>query len=215
VVKYIELIIFDLDGTLVDSREDIANAVNFTLKYTGLKEKSKQEISSYIGKGLEDLIRKSLGKRQGALLGRALSVFEEYYRKHSTDKSVLYPNIKEILEHFKDKKKVIITNRNYEFALITLKSLDIYNYFKDVVGGDDVGCAKPSSCPVDKILCSLNVNKEKTIIVGDMDIDILAGKRAGIVTCAVTYGIGRKEDIIKAKPDFIIDNMIELKNIIK
>ena len=212
--KYIDLIIFDLDGTLVDSREDIANAVNFTLKDIGLKEKSKQEISSYIGKGVEDLIRKSLGERQDALFGRALSVFEEYYRKHSTDKSVLYPNVKEILEYFKEKKKVIVTNRNYEFALLTLKALGIYDYFEDIVGGDDIGCMKPSSCPLDKFVHRPNMNKEKAIIVGDMDIDILAGKRAGIITCGVTYGIGKKEVIIKARPDFIIDNIIKLKDII-
>ena len=213
-MKYVDLIIFDLDGTLVDSREDIANAVNFTLKDIGLKEKSKQEISSYIGRGIEHLIRESLGNKQGVLLKRAQSVFEEYYRKHSTDNSVLYPNVKEILEYFKNKKKVIVTNRNYEFALLTLKALGVYGHFEDIIGGDDIGCMKPSSCPLDKTMHRLNMNKEKTIIVGDMDIDILAGKRTGIATCGVTYGIGKKEDIIKAKPDFIIDNIIKLSDII-
>jgi len=213
-MKYIDLIIFDLDGTLVDSRDDIANAVNFTLKKIGLKEKSISEISSYIGTGIEDLIGKSLGNKQEVLLTRALSVFEKYYRKHSTDNSVLYPNVKEILEYFKNKRKVIITNRNYEFALIVLNKLGIYDYFENVVGGDDIGCMKPSSCPLDISMNRLNTNKEEAIIVGDMDIDIVAGKKAGIITCGVTYGIGKKEDIIKAKPDFIIDDIIDLKSII-
>jgi len=213
-MKYIDLIIFDLDGTLVDSRDDIANAVNFTLKKIGLKEKSISEISSYIGTGIEDLIGKSLGNKQEVLLTRALSVFEKYYRKHSTDNSVLYPNVKEILEYFKNKRKMIVTNRNYEFALIVLNKLGIYDYFENVVGGDDIGCMKPSSCPVDISMNRLNTNKEEAIIVGDMDIDIVAGKKAGIITCGVTYGIGKKEDIIKAKPDFIIDDIINLKNII-
>lgn len=213
-MKYIDLIIFDLDGTLVDSRDDIANAVNFTLKKIGLKEKSISEISSYIGTGIEDLIGKSLGNKQEVLLTRALSVFEKYYRKHSIDNSVLYPNVKEILEYFKNKRKVIVTNRNYEFALIALNKLGIYDYFEHVVGGDDIGCMKPSSCPLDRSMNRLNTNKEEAIIVGDMDIDIVAGKKAGIITCGVTYGIGKKEDIIKAKPDFIIDDIIDLKNII-
>ncbi len=213
-MKYIDLIIFDLDGTLVDSRDDIANAVNFTLKKIGLKEKSISEITSYIGKGVEDLIRGSLGNKQEALLTRALSVFEEYYKKHSTDNSVLYPNVKEILEYFKNKRKAIVTNRNYEFALIALNKLGIYDYFESIIGGDDIGCMKPSSCPLDISMNKLNTNKEEVIIVGDMDIDIIAGKRAGIITCGVTYGIGKKEDIIKAKPDFIIDDIIDLKSII-
>jgi len=213
-MKYIDLIIFDLDGTLVDSRDDIANAVNFTLKKIGLKEKSISEISSHIGTGVEDLIRKSLGNKEEVLLKRALSVFEEHYKKHSTDNSVLYPNVKEILEYFKGKRKVIVTNRNYEFALLTLKTLGIYDYFEHIIGGDDIGCMKPSSCPLDMSMQRLNASKEEAIIVGDMDIDIVAGKKAGIVTCGVTYGIGKKEDIIKAKPDFIIDGIINLKNTI-
>ena len=213
-MKYIDLIIFDLDGTLVDSREDMANAVNFTLKQIGLREKNISEISSYIGKGIEDLIRGSLGNKQEALLKRALSIFVEYYRKHSTDTTVLYPNVKEILEYFKNKRKTIVTNRNYEFALTTLNKLGIRDYFEDIVGGDDIGCMKPSSCPLDRSMGRLNADKEKAIIVGDMDIDIVAGKKAGIITCGVTYGMGKKEDIIKAKPDFIIDNIVDLKSII-
>lgn len=213
-MKYVDLIIFDLDGTLVDSRQDIANAVNFTLSYLGLKRKSKEEISSYIGGGVEDLIRKSLGHKGGLLLKKAQSNFERYYRRHSTDNSVLYPNVKEALEYFKAKRKVVVTNRKYEFSILALKALSICNFFEGVIGGDDLGCQKPSSCPLDKIIRDLDINREKTIIVGDMDIDISAGKKAGIATCGVTYGIGKKEDVIKARPDFIIDDVIRLKDII-
>lgn len=212
--QYIDLIIFDLDGTLVDSRKYIANAVNFTLNHVGLKEKSRSEITFYIGQGVEDLIRKSLGNKQDALLKRALSVFEEYYRKDATGNSILYPGVQEILEYFKKKRKVMVTNRNYEFDALTLKALGIHDYFTDIIGGDNIGCMKPSSCPLDIALCRLDINEEKSIIVGDMDIDILADKKGGIVTCAVTYGIGKKEDILRAKPDFIIGNIAELKNII-
>jgi phosphoglycolate phosphatase len=209
-----DLIIFDLDGTLVDSRQDIANAVNFTLREVGLSEKSPGQISSYIGMGVEDLIRKSLGNKQNSSLKRALPIFEQYYRKHCTDNSTLYPGVEEILNFFKHKKKAIITNRNREFAVATLKAIGIYDYFEDIIGGDDTNCMKPSSCPLDKFLYGLDINKDRTIIVGDMDIDILAGKRAGIITCGVTYGIGKREDITKAKPDFIIDRIIELEEII-
>jgi len=212
-MKYVDLIIFDLDGTLVDSREDIANAVNHTLRKVGLKEKSLSEITSYIGTGMRDLIRKSLGEECG-LFDKSLSIFEDYYRRHCAECSVLYQGVKEILEHFKDKRKAIVTNRNYKFALLILKALGIYDYFQDIIGGDDIGCMKPSYCPLDSLMQRFNIDREKTIIVGDMHIDILAGKRAGIITCAVTYGIGRKEDIVKAKPDYIIDNILKLKEII-
>lgn len=212
-MKYVDLIIFDLDGTLVDSREDIADAVNHTLRQLGIREKSPEEVSSYIGTGVKDLIKKSLGEKEH-IADRALSLFEAYYRKHSTDKSVLYAGVLDILEHYGDKRKAIVTNRNYEFAVNTLKALGIYDYFENITGGDNLGCVKPSSCPLDDTVHKLKTGKSKTIMIGDMYIDILAGKRAGVLTCAVTYGIGKKEDILKSKPDFIIDSITELKKII-
>jgi len=213
-MEYIDLIIFDLDGTLIDSRRDIANAVNHTLKEVGLEEKSVSEISSYIGTGVEDLIRRSLGKKQDSLFKKALSVFIEYYREHCLDNTYLYSGVKDVLEYFKNKRKVIVTNRRYETAILALRKLGVYNYFEDVLGGDDLGYLKPSSCLLDEVIHRLNIEKERTIIVGDMDVDILAGKRAGITTCAVTYGIGKKGDILKTKPDYIIDNILKLKGII-
>ncbi|OGW74755.1 MAG: hypothetical protein A2Z72_07815 [Omnitrophica bacterium RBG_13_46_9] len=209
-----ELLLFDLDGTLVDSRKDITNAVNATLKKLDFKEKSMQEITSYVGTGVEDLMRKSLGTSDPAILKKALAILEECYRHYLADQSVLYPGVRDVLEYFKAKKKAIVTNRNYEFVGPTLRALKIYDYFEDVIGGDDACCMKPSSCPLDKTIMRFNVAKEKTIIIGDMDIDILAGKKAGIVTCAVTYGLGKKEDIIKAEPEYIIDTIIQLKSII-
>lgn len=213
-MKNIDLIIFDLDGTLLDSKEAIADGVNFALKEVGLQEKSKAEIISYIGTGVDDLIIKSLGEEKEGLFAKTKTAFENY-RKNLPDGSHLYPGVKEILEYFKVKRKIIATNRKREFTLPVLKSLGIYDYFKDIIAGDDVACMKPSSCPLDAAMMRNNINKERTIIVGDMDIDVLAGKKAGIWTCAVTYGIGRKGDIVKIKPDFIIDNILELKQIIK
>ena len=213
-MHYIELIIFDLDGTLVDSKEAIAKGVNFALGELGLQEKNALEISSYIGTGVDDLIRKSLGQGKEHYFEKTKSLFENY-RKHSPDSSRLYPGAKEILEYFKNKRKTIVTNRKYEFALPTLKKLGIYDYFEVILGADDIECKKPSACPLDRAVAKFNINKEKTIIVGDMDIDILAGKSAGILTCAVTYGIGKREAILKAKPDYTIDNILKLKEIIK
>lgn len=214
-MEFVELIIFDLDGTLIDSRQDITNSVNYTLTKLGLRRKRIEEISSYIGTGVEDLIRRSLGSKDDVLFNEAISLFKDYYRKHFTDNSILYPGAKEVLEYFKHKKKIIITNRNYEFAVMGLEHLGINMFFDDVIGGDDRDCRKPSSCSLDRTIHRLDICKERTIIVGDMDIDVITGRNAGINTCAVTYGIGKKRDIIKAKPDFIINSLIELKNIIE
>ncbi|MFC1590316.1 HAD family hydrolase [Candidatus Omnitrophota bacterium] len=211
-MKKVDMIIFDLDGTLIDSRADIANAVNHTLRSLGLKEKSVDEICSYVGKGVEELVRKSLGEENTALLDEALPALEAYYREHSSDRSTLYPHVEETLERFKDKKKVIATNRKREFALLSLEKMGIERYFEEVIGADDSRHMKPSPCPLDRTLRNMDISKDKAIIVGDMNIDIMTGKAAGIATCAVTYGLGKREDIIKAKPDYIIDDIQELKD---
>lgn len=159
-MKSVELIIFDLDGTLVDSKEGIANSVNLALKEVGVSQKSNQEIISYIGIGVDHLIRTSLGKEYEHLFEKTKSVFENY-RRSSLDGSKPYPGVEEILDYFKNKKKVIVTNGKREFALLTLKRCNIYNYFADVIGGDELDCMKPSSCPLDAVMAKFNMNKEK------------------------------------------------------
>lgn len=110
---------------------------------------------------------------------------------------------------------VIVTNRSKKMANLTLQNLGIEYYFKDIIGGDDADCLKPSACPLHKALQRCVATKDKSMIVGDTDRDIRSGKNAGILTCGVTYGIGRREDIEKAKPDYIIDDLLALKEMVQ
>lgn len=213
-MKDVDTIIFDLDGTLVDSKKDIVNSVNFTLKQLGLRSKPFDEIVSFIGTGVNSLIRRSIGEENKSLFNKSISIFENHYKKHAADKSKLYPHVKDILEYFRDKALFVVTNRKKNMAQITLHSLGIDKYFKDVIGGDNESCLKPSACSLDKALEGVE-DRKRIIIVGDMDLDVLTGKEAGILTCAVTYGIGKKEDILRAKPDYIIDGMLELEEIVR
>ena len=210
----INILIFDIDGTLVDGRKDIVRAVNFTLSTLGLKQKTFESIVSYIGTGVIDLIKKSLGEENLALTDKGLDIFRKYYLQHCADESVLYPHVKEALDYFKDKKMIILTNRHIKSAKILLNHLKIKNYFEQIIGADDEKCKKPSPCPINNISSQFNIRKEKIIIIGDMDIDILTGKNAGIKTCWVTYGLGKKEDVQKLRPNYIINNLLELKDVI-
>jgi phosphoglycolate phosphatase len=210
-----DLLIFDIDGTLVDARKDIVKAVNYTLRELDIPLKSFDQIVSYIGTGVKDLLTRSLGRENNALLDKSLSVFGNYYRDHLADEAVLYPHVVEILEYFKEKTKAIISNRNKEFAELILVKLGIDKYFRNVEGADDNGCNKPDPCLLNNILRDIGTDKKRTIMIGDMDLDILAGKNAGVFTCGVTYGIGKKKDILKSGPDFIIDDLLKLKEIIK
>jgi len=213
--RKIELIIFDLDGTLVDSRQDIVNAINFMLNELGLAQKTQNEIISYVGNGILQLIDRVLHPKQAELKKRGLDIFKGYYKAHPADYTYLYPGVGEVLDYFKNKQMAVITNRNYNSSVTILKKLSIYSYFGDVIGDDNTNCLKPSRCQFDILLERKAIqDRQKVIMVGDMDVDILAGRASGILTCVTTYGFGKKEDLEKAKPDYMIDDILKLKDII-
>jgi phosphoglycolate phosphatase len=215
-MRAIELIIFDLDGTLVDSRKDIVNAANFMLESLGFNKKPFDEIVSYVGKGVKALIKNALGKNEDGLSDKALEIFKSYYIQHPADYAYLYPGVIETLKHFDRKKKAVITNRNHKSSETILEKMGIADYFEDIIGDDNTTCLKPSKCQFDKLFDKLSLrNRGKVIMVGDMDIDILAGRAAGVSTCAVTCGLGKRLDIERSMPDYIIDEMTQLKDIIK
>lgn len=208
----IDVIFFDVDGTLVDARKDIVNAVNFAMKRLKLKPRPAREIVSYVGTGVRDLLRQTIGKDDKGLIDKGVKLFAGRYVKHPVDEAKLYPHVRSTLEYFKDKRKFIVTNRYSSFAEAALKGLGIRDYFEDILGGDDEGCLKPSPCVLKKTISQLGINKNRIIIVGDMSIDILTGKNSGIRTCFVTYGLGKLKDVKNLRPDYIIDNISELKN---
>ena len=182
----VDVIFFDVDGTLVDARIDIANAVNYMLKRVGVRERSEKLITSYIGTGVKDLITKSLGSGNSRLVDDAIGIFSGYYFRHSADNARLYPHVEETLDFFKNKRKYILTNRYSRFADITLRKLGIRAYFDGIIGGDDDNCLKPSACVLDRFLPRFRIDKSKVLIVGDMVNDIMTGKNSGVKTCWVT-----------------------------
>jgi len=213
-MKNYKLLIFDLDGTLINSQEGIAQAVIATLQHFSLPLKSPDEIVSYVGTGVEDLIRKSTNLDSGGLFTQTMEFFKQNFSAIADIHSQLYPHVCDILNYFNQKEKIIITNRKRAIALRSLSYFKIDHYFSAIIGGDDLTCMKPSGCPLEKCMAQLNVEKQYTIIIGDMAIDINAGKNAGIDTCALTSGIGKKEAILHAQPDYVISDIIQLKTII-
>ena len=210
----VELIIFDLDGTLIDSRIDIANSVNYTLKQLGLNPLDERVILGYVGDGVRSLIERTLSPSNLNLFERGLSTFLAYYSEHLLDNTFFFPGVTETLNFFADKKMAVISNKPEVLSINTLKGLGISNFFKAVVGGDTLEKKKPAPEPVLKVLEDLNVGREKAIIVGDSYVDIEAGKAAGIMTCGVTYGFKSRDAILKAEPNFMIDHLTELKEIV-
>ncbi len=211
----VEAIFFDVDGTLVDSRKDIAIAMNFALRGLGLVEKPEEVIVSYIGTGVRDLIKKSIGNGDEDLIDKGVKLYSDHYMAHAIDHAGIYPGVVRTLEHFSLKRKFILTNRYSGFADATLKGLGLRGYFEDIIGGDDESCLKPSACVMDRALPRFGLDRTRSMIVGDMAIDIMTGKNSGIRTCFVTYGLGKLGDVETLGPDFVIGRMDELIDIIK
>lgn len=205
-----ELIIFDLDGTLIDSSEDIAWAVNKTLRQMGFEEFSYQAIKERIGWGVKMLLQKALPEEKHNLLEEARAIFMGYYGNHLLVKTKLYPGAKGVLEHFKGKKLAIATNKPLNLTEKILDQLNISVCFQKVVGGDGVQNKKPAPEAIEIILKELKALPGKAVFIGDSKIDIEAGKKAGIITIGAAYGFRGRQELEEAGADVIIDDIKEL-----
>ncbi|MEN2986157.1 MAG: HAD-IA family hydrolase [Thermodesulfovibrionaceae bacterium] len=210
----VELIIFDLDGTLVDSCKDIANALNYCLQRRGYKGLPLNVVKTMIGEGVRRLIEKVIEyKKLQISTEEMIECFVSYYKAHITDFTKPYPKVKETLKVFKNIKKAIISNKLTELTIETVKNLSLIHYFDFIGGSDSFQERKPSALPIIEVMKKLNSKPENTIIVGDSELDIKAGKSAKIKTVAVTYGYGDRNSLSEA--DFKIDRFEDLIEIVK
>jgi phosphoglycolate phosphatase len=208
----IKLIIFDLDGTLIDSSQDIANAINHAILGTGLPDVSNEETIKLIGEGITRLIEKLLEPDLLAKSDEVLKKFMNYYSSHLVENTRLYPFVKETLQGLKDFRKVVLSNKRASFSTEILEKLGVSEYFDAVLGSDTVEEKKPSPKPVNSLLDEFSVSRDKAIIVGDSDIDIKTGRAAGIRSIGVTYGYRSKEILHEA--DLLIDDLRQLEHVI-
>jgi phosphoglycolate phosphatase len=210
----IKLIIFDLDGTLINSIEDITNALNYAFEPFGVNHLTTDEVTTLIGEGPLKLVQDALTKRNLLLDANVLVTrFIGYYASHPVDRTVLYPGTREMLEMLKDLKMAIVTNKTEKLSFDILKKFDLDKYFDMVVAVDTIAERKPSPGPVIHVLLALNVAPEDTVIVGDSEIDIQTGKASFVRTVAITHGYGRNG--FQREADFIIASLPELIDIVK
>jgi phosphoglycolate phosphatase len=210
----IKLLIYDLDGTLIDSRADIAHSVNWMLKQLGFKELELSAISGHVGEGVAHLMKSVLklssGRDEEKLVERAVKLYRGRYAEHLLDQTKLYPSVKGVLEHFKSRQQAVITNKPEGFSRQILKALGVGYYFFRIVGGDQAIAKKPSPGSVFELMRSLGVEAREAVFIGDSEIDIQTGKNAGIYTIGVTYGFKTKEHVENARPDFVYHDLNEL-----
>ena len=222
----IKLIIFDLDGTLIDSSVDITNALNYALEPYAVQPLTVDDTIKMVGEGITRLIEKIVDSRGNGVLRRAVAEFRqnpqrlqdirtevkdrflEYYSQHILDYTREYPGVRETLDQLGMYKKAVISNKMESLSRRVLDGLGLLRHFDMVVGSDTTPEKKPSPLPIRKVLSDLQVHPDSAMIVGDSNYDIDAGKAAGIATVAVTYGYRPREVIAHA--DFIIDRITDL-----
>jgi len=208
----IKLLMFDLDGTLVDTCVDITNALNHALNSHGFKSLAVEDTKKLVGEGLTKLVEKVLGSEKDRLRDDVMRKFLDYYSEHLADHSREYPHVRETLEMLTGYKKAVISNKRESLSTKLLDLTDLLKYFNLVVGSDTTSEKKPSAVPVIYVLQKFDVSAREALMIGDSNYDIEAARKAGVRTAAVTYGYRGRRYLADA--DFIIDSFGNLPSVL-
>jgi len=218
----IRLVIFDLDGTLVDSRRDLATSINAMLAHCGRPELPLEVIASYIGDGAPMLVRRALGDPDDEQsLKQALEFFLAYYREHKLDTTVVYPGIADALAALRtggngggQRRMAVLSNKPVNPSRAIVDALGLGGFFVQVYGGNSFPTKKPDPLGAITLARENAVEPGQTLIIGDSDIDVLTARNAGMWSCGVTYGFA-PHSLAQAPPDVLVDMPEELPLVLK
>lgn len=220
-LKRPEMVLIDVDGTLVDSVPDLAYCVDEMLKALGMPTRGEAAVRHWVGNGVERLVKRGLinaldGEPDEELYNRALPIFRELYAKNTSKRSCLYEGVPEALAFLKTTGVKIgcVTNKASEFTLPILKDLGIADYFETVLCGDMVERKKPDPQPLLMSAEKLGVAPEDSMMLGDSMSDVKAARAAGFAIVCMSYGYNHGEDIRDYNPEAVVDSMIEIRDII-
>jgi len=206
----VRALIFDLDGTLIDSKLDLALSVNAALGEMGRGPLPHEQIFSYVGQGAPNLIGRALG--QGATEEeclRGLEFFIKYYSVHKLDHTVLYPGVREALDALSGMPMAILTNKPVGASCGIIKGLGLAGHFRFVYGGNSFERKKPDPLGIETILRDFGVAPAQSMVVGDSEIDVQTARNAGTWVCGVTYGFGSHR-FDEYPPDLLVDALTDL-----
>ena len=209
------LIIFDLDGTLIDSSQDLAISTNATRAHFGLPALSQAVINSYVGNGAGVLVEKAMGSQTAReTVADALTFFLQYYRTHSLQHTRLYDGIRAALEALAEEHDLsVLTNKPQKISFDILAALGVQKFFRRVIGGDSLERKKPDPMGILELMREADTSNEATLMVGDSSVDVLTARNAGVRSCGVRWGF--QPDTFEAvSPDFQIHTPGELSAIV-
>ncbi len=209
------LFIFDLDGTLIDSRADITASLNLMLARMHLRALEESRVADFVGNGVPKLVERALQEVAGRppdsdLLERGIALFRDEYGNHLLDRTRLCPGAHEALDGLPWACFAVATNKPESFSRRILEGLGIGHRFKTILGGDSVQKRKPDPEALLKAMAFCNASPAETAMVGDSAIDIEAGKAAGVTTCGVLGGFRPRRELEAAGCDLVIESLFEL-----
>lgn len=205
--REVDLFLFDLDGTLSDSKKDLVTAINKTLVSFGFSELPEDTVITLVGKGVSKLLANFSG--DGAAKFETFRVYIEHLDKHLLDTTKPFPGVVETLSSI-TKKKAVVTNKLKSMAERVVTGLGIADTIDFIVGADTAQSMKPNPDPIIFALKQFGIEPSRTVMVGDTTDDIVAAKAAGVIACGVTYGFGTRKDLEDAGAEVIIESIEEL-----
>ncbi len=210
----VKALVFDLDGTLIDSKMDLVNSVNATLRELKRDALPTEVVASYVGSGAPTLIRRSLGGNPTEEeLKRALAFFLVHYEEHKLDETRLYPGVKETLAELKSLPMSVLTNKPARVSVKILEGLGVAQYFRCIYGGNSFETKKPDPEGAQRILSELRVSAKDAAMVGDSEVDVQTARNAGMASVCVNFGFGTHDR--DAHPaDVYVNRFEELKNFV-
>lgn len=216
------MVLIDVDGTLVDSVPDLAYCVDEMLIQLDMKPHGEDAVRNWVGNGVVRLVERGLtndldGHPDPALFEKAMPIFNDLYSVHHSDRSSLYPGVKEGMEFMQQASNLkigCVTNKAEAFTIPILKSLGIHDDFEIIVCGDTLEKKKPDPLPLLYAAEQLDVSPEQSLMLGDSKSDVKAARAAGFSIICMSYGYNHGEDIRNYDPDAMIDSMAELTNLL-
>jgi phosphoglycolate phosphatase len=214
-MKSVELFVFDLDGTLIDSKLDLANSVNAMRSWFGLEPLPLDLVSSYVGNGAPMLVRRALPAANEERLADGLKYFLAYYREHMLDATTLYRGVQDGLDRLHDagKSLAVLTNKPVRFSVSLLEGLGLDHHFFRIYGGNSFVEKKPNPVGLEALMRERGIPAAQTVMVGDSSVDVLTARNACALACGVSWGF-QPETLRDVPPDLLINDLRELAELV-